>query len=143
MPLMRELEFPVTRNFLSELRNRKQSKSKRLGLEEGMFEVDSEVASNLLYVGNDAVHTLGIKAFHEPVQENINKQMSLLKDKSSFMRFAPLSLNPILEKNANMILELTGMDQVRIQRLIYGVILYYMYISSTHHFKGSIFAQWL
>jgi hypothetical protein len=121
MPLMRELEFPATRNFLTELRNRKQSKSQKGGLEEGMLEVDSETASNLLYVGNDAVHTLGIKAFHEPVQEEISKQMSLLKDRSSFMRFAPLSLNPILEENVNMILELTGMDQVRLNMFLYSI----------------------
>lgn len=111
MPLLRELEFPMTRNFIVEMRNKKQKK--RHGYEEGIFEVDSETASNLMYVGNDAVHTLGVKAFHEPVQEEINKQMSLVKEKTSFLRFSPISLNYVLEKNVNMILEMTGMDQVR------------------------------
>lgn len=137
MPLMRELEFPATRNFLTQLRNRKQANSNKGGLEEGMFEVDSETASNLLYVGNDAVHTLGIKAFHAPIQEKINKQMSLLKDQSSFMRFAPLSLNPILEQNANMILEMTGMDQVRFENTCMNDVFVSNQLTIV---KGSIFS---
>jgi glutamate-1-semialdehyde aminotransferase len=112
MPLMRELEFPAKRNFLTELRNRKQSNDS--GYAKGMFEVDTSTMSNLMYVGNDAVHTLGIEAFHAPIQEEINKRMSLMNgDKDGALRFAPLSLNAELEKNTNMILELTGMDQVR------------------------------
>jgi len=129
---MRELEFPAPRNFLTELRNRKQSnddgaarnfladlsplKSRKQPNDDGakgMFEVDSEQMSNLMFVGNDAVHTLGIEAFHAPIQEEVNKRMSLVSgEKSSLLRFAPLSLNPELEKNADMILGLTGMDQV-------------------------------
>lgn len=111
MPLMRELEFPAKRNFLTELRNRKQYNDS--GYAKGMFEVDTTIMSNLMYVGNDAVHTLGIGAFHAPIQEEINKRMSLMNgDKDGSLRFAPLSLNAELEKNTNMILELTGMDQV-------------------------------
>jgi len=118
MPLLRELEFPATRNFLRELRNRNQPQSSSIKQgrhEKGMFEVDSEGQSNLLYVGNDAVHTLGIDAFHAPIQEEINRRMSLLNDgeNNSTLRFAPLSLNPELEKNAELILALTGMDKVR------------------------------
>ncbi len=112
MPLMRELEFPATRNFVVELKNRKQINDSG-DIARGMFEVDSATVSNLMYVGNDAVHTLGVNAFHGPVQEEINKKISLVDgDKNSTLRFAPLSLNPELEKNVNMILGLTGMDQV-------------------------------
>jgi hypothetical protein len=114
MPLMRELEFPAKRNFVTEVRNRKQVKSD--GYAKGMFEVDSATMSNLIFVGSDAVHTLGIDAFHAPIQEEINNRMSLVDgNKSSFLRFAPLALNPELEKNANMILGLTGMDQVSVK----------------------------
>lgn len=99
MPLMRELEFPASRNFLKEVR-----------FEDGkMIEVDSETCDKLMYVGNDAVHTLGNESFHKPIQHQINKRMA----ESDKMKFAPLSLNPELEKNVNMILNLTGMDQVR------------------------------
>lgn len=114
MPLMRELEFPATRNFVTELKNRKQKEDSSCVGAKGMFEVDSNTVSNLMYVGNDAVHTLGIDSFHRPIQEEINKRMSLVDggDKNTTLRFAPLSLNPELEKNANMILGLTGMDQV-------------------------------
>ena len=112
MPLMRELEFPATRNFLTELKNRKQKKDGS-GMAKGMLEVNSDTVANLMFAGNDAVHTLGVDSFHAPMQEEINKQMSLVNgEKNSSLRFAPLSLNPELEKNANMILGLTGMDQV-------------------------------
>jgi glutamate-1-semialdehyde 2,1-aminomutase len=114
MPLLRELEFPATRNFLRELRNRKQQGLAK-GYEKGIFQVDSEAESNLVYVGNDAVHTLGIDAFHAPIQDEINRRMSLLNgENDSTLRFAPLSLNPELEKNADLILGLTGMDKVRV-----------------------------
>jgi hypothetical protein len=114
MPLLRELEFPATRNFLHELRNRKQQSPTTQGYEKGMFEADSEAQSHLLYVGNDAVHTLGVEAFYAPIQNEINRRMSLLDgENNSILRFAPLSLNPELEKNAEMILSLTGMDKVR------------------------------
>eukprot|EP00551_Chaetoceros_affinis_P010537 CAMPEP_0203667762 /NCGR_PEP_ID=MMETSP0090-20130426/4540_1 /ASSEMBLY_ACC=CAM_ASM_001088 /TAXON_ID=426623 /ORGANISM="Chaetoceros affinis, Strain CCMP159" /LENGTH=826 /DNA_ID=CAMNT_0050532027 /DNA_START=67 /DNA_END=2547 /DNA_ORIENTATION=+ len=155
MPLMRELEFPTNRNFLIELTNRPQQKDQNLqpAPEEekkdqiennekgdagqhagnsdvssaGMFIVHSDQVKDLMYIGNDAVHTLGIQSFHAPIQEEINRRMSLLnnngndKDKNnndnnaeaSRLRFAPIALNPEIEKNADLILGLTGMDQVR------------------------------
>ena len=111
---MRELEFPSNRNFLTKLKNRPQIKGG--GTCNGMFMVDSDQVEDMMYVGNDAVHTLGIESFHAPIQEEINKRMSLMKgaDNDSIMRFAPIAMNPSIEKNADLILGLTGMDQVRI-----------------------------
>jgi len=118
MPLMRELEFPSNRNFVLNLRNRKQEKNNKNNSSDldscskGMFEVDTDQISNLMYVGNDAVHTLSIDSFHAPIQEEINKRMSLLKNEESKLRFAPIALNPEIEKNVDLLLGLTGMDQV-------------------------------
>ena len=115
MPLMRELEFPSQRNFITKIQNRSQEKfasnEDRNDCSSGMLEVDVETEDNLMYVGNDAVHTLGIESFHVPVQEEINTRMDLATSNSK-LRFAPLSLNSELEKNAELILRLTGMDQV-------------------------------
>lgn len=115
MPLMRELEFPSNRNFLTSLKNREQSSGEKEELSNGMFEVSSDQVEDLMYVGNDAVHTLGIKAFHAPIQEEINKRMSLVGngvENNSILRFAPIAMNPAMEQNADLILGLTGMDQV-------------------------------
>lgn len=116
MPLMRELEFPSQRNFITDLRNRSQEGAASCkdsdAYSNGMLEVDVETENNLMYVGNDAVHTLGIGSFHRPVQEEINRRMALSNYESN-LRFAPLSLNAELEKNVELILGLTGMDQVR------------------------------
>ena len=108
MPLMQELEFtPI--NFVSEVKIQKDQ----------MLQVSTPNTENMLYVGNDAVYTLGVSSFYAPVQEEINRRMSLtedgdnLVDKTSTLRFAPCALNPGLEKNMNLILGLTGMDQVR------------------------------
>ncbi len=119
MPLMRELEFPSNRNFLTKLKNRAQNEKNEESAN-GMFEVDSDQVDGLMYVGNDAVHTLGIEAFHAPVQEEINKRMSLLGNiaqNDSSLRFAPIAMNPAIEKNADLILGLTGMDQVCVRGL--------------------------
>lgn len=126
MPLMRELEFTSNRNFVMKLYNRKQSHNnnndKKISAKDdkdvdgcfsnGMFEVDTDQMQNLMYVGNDAVHTLGIESFHSPIQEEINKRMSLIENEESNLRFAPIALNPEIEKNVDLILGLTGMDQV-------------------------------
>ena len=114
MPLMRELEFTPNRNFITSLKNRKQEKKSEDG-SNGMFEVDSDQLKDLMYVGNDAVHTLGIESFHAPIQEEINKRMVLdmKNENNSTLRFAPVAMNPAIEKNAELILGLTGMDKVR------------------------------
>jgi len=105
IPLMRELEFPAKRNFICELHNKNGN---------GIFQVITQDGSSLPYVGNDAVHTLGVRSFHAPLQEEINRRMSLIdpENKDSLLRFAPIAMNVELEKNVNMMLELTGMDQV-------------------------------
>ena len=106
IPLMRELEFPAKRNFICELHNKDS---------DGIFEVVTQDGSAMPYVGNDAVHTLGIRSFHAPLQEEINRRMSLInpENKDSLLRFAPIAMNVELEKNVDMMLQLTGMDQVR------------------------------
>ncbi len=114
---MRELEFTSNRNFVMKLYNRKKQENddkKNIvdNCSNGMFEVDTDQILNLMYVGNDAVHTLGIQSFHSPIQEEINKRMSLIDNEESNLRFAPIALNPEIEKNVDLILGLTGMDQV-------------------------------
>jgi hypothetical protein len=108
VPLLRELEFPTKRNFICELHNKDNV---------GIFEVVTQDGSVLPYVGNDAVHTLGIRSFHAPLQEEINRRMTLMnpENKDSSLRFAPIAMNVELEKNVNMMLQLTGMDQVRLR----------------------------
>ena len=106
MPLLRELEFgPPRRNFITEVTTDK-----------GMHQVHvgDKTSQPLLYCGSDAVHTLGVEDFHAPLQKEINSRMDLIgkKGKDSNLRFAPIALNTELEKNANMILKMTGMDQV-------------------------------
>lgn len=114
MPLMRELEFPAQRNFITCVKHRLQSTTK--GYANGMYQVDTVTQKELFMVGNDAVHTLGNEAFHAPVQEEINARMSLMEDNGknsdAMLRFAPLSLNQELEKNVETILNMTGMDKV-------------------------------
>lgn len=106
MPLLRELEFsPNKRNFITNVNTDK-------GMHMVTVDTGDEKTEPLLYCGSDAVHTLGCKDFHAPIQKEINKRMEL-SNKESHMRFAPIALNTELEKNANAILELTGFDQVR------------------------------
>jgi hypothetical protein len=102
MPIMRELEFSPTRNLITQVQT------------DGMHQVvvDSGIKDKpLVYCGNDAVHTLGVSSFHAPIQQEINRRMELGGGDSA-LRFAPITLNPELEKNANLILRMTGMDQV-------------------------------
>jgi len=101
MPVLRELEFfPSKRNFVTNVDTDK-------GIH--MITVDAE-DEPLMYVGSDAVYTLSAKGFYAPIQKEINRRML---EKEANLRFAPIALNTELEKNANMILEMTGMDQVR------------------------------
>lgn len=100
MPLLRELEFSAKdRNYIQQLH-----------ANEGVHRVVLENGQTVPYLGGDAVHTLGYEPFVKPIQEEINRRMSAAE---STLRFAPTSLNPELKKNAEMILNMTGMDQVR------------------------------
>jgi hypothetical protein len=99
MPLLRELEFPSSnRNFVTSLDAKK-----------GIHKVQLENGEVIPYLGNDAVHTLGYNSFYKPLQDEIAKRMA---SPQATLKFAPIALNPELEKNADMILEMTGMDQV-------------------------------
>ena len=113
MPLLRELEFSPTRNFIKQVENNKANATSD-GTSGGMLQVTTEPGETFMYLGNDAVHTLGISSFHAPVQEEISRRMSLLdkKNKDAKFRFCPIAMNPELEMNASLILGLTGMDQV-------------------------------
>lgn len=153
MPLLRELEFPSD-SFVCEVCNRRQKDEQEQqqhvhhsdGGSEfsascsagGIHEVVLEDKKQLLFIGSDAVHTLGVESFYMPLQEEINRRMTLHTTKtntttacdqivgggdtttvkksipsSSMLRFAPILLNPELERNVNLILGITGMDQVR------------------------------
>ncbi|KAL7466872.1 hypothetical protein ACHAXS_007147 [Conticribra weissflogii] len=118
MPLLRELEFSGGgRNFISEVHN---------GSKESKHEQDEDMAAGILnvvtedgisrpYVGNDAVHTLGVESFYVPVQNEIQRRMTLdsKRNNESMMRFCPIAMNSALEKNVNLLKNLTGMDKVR------------------------------
>ena len=109
MPLLRELEFPnAGRNYVSEVRN--------IGSDDnGMLMVTTENDVACPFVGNDAVHTLGVKSFYAPVQNEINRRMALdgNDNKNSMLRFSPISMNSELEKNVRLIKKLTRLDKVR------------------------------
>jgi glutamate-1-semialdehyde aminotransferase len=141
MPLLRELEFSEYQgNFFQELYCRSQDtketqdegKTKRSEEEEaeeldqcssGMHQVvlAADTKQSMAYVGGDAVHTLSIPHFYQPVQAEIEKRLRLANNNnnqsspspSSWLRFAPIALNPELEQHASYLLELTHMDQVR------------------------------
>eukprot|EP00980_Cylindrotheca_fusiformis_P005104 scaffold1083_cov114-Cylindrotheca_fusiformis.AAC.8 len=106
MPLLRELEFsPAKRNFVTEVITDK-------GMHQVILDTGKEKTGPLLYCGSDTVHTLGVKSFHAPIQKEINRRMVLTQGDSA-LRFSPIAMNTELEKNAKMILNMTGMDQVR------------------------------
>jgi hypothetical protein len=107
MPLLRELEFPnAGRNFVSEVCNNES---------DGMLMVTTEDGVSRPFVGNDAVHTFGVKTFYAPVQTEINRRMALdgNDNKDSMLRFCPISMNSELDKNVSLVKKLTGMDKVR------------------------------
>ena len=106
VPLLRELEFTPKRNFITKVSTDNHCMHK--------VTVDTgDGSKDLLYCGSDAVHTLGVDHFHRPIQTEINRRMSLHSDnQQSSLRFAPIAMNTELEKNAELILQMTRMDQV-------------------------------
>jgi glutamate-1-semialdehyde aminotransferase len=98
LPLLRELEFPPKRNFVCGVEP----------TDDGMHQVVVN-DEKLLYLGNDAVHILGM-SFYQPIQQEINRRMLLPE---ANLKFAPIALHPELERNATTILKMTKMDQVR------------------------------
>ena len=111
MPLLRELEFdPNPRNYVSKVNAPGGT----------MIKVVDPTGTERPYVGSDAVQILGVKNFYSPVQTEINRRMSLknMSPRSgdtgheAMLRFAPTSLTPALERNVEMLLKLTDMDQV-------------------------------
>jgi hypothetical protein len=137
MPLLRELEFSpdddgVGRNFVSGVRNVAAASSTPPpaassdadpdddAASGGMLHVVTEDGATRPYVGNDAVHTMGVKSFYAPIQEEVNRRMSLLDDDAGatnggggMLRFCPIAMNSDLERNVSLVRELTGMDRVR------------------------------
>ena len=122
MPLLRELEFPAAgRNFLSAVTNGNGTAGSGKGDDEGaagMLAAVGEDGRARPFVGNDAVHTLGVRSFYAPVQAEIGRRMSLeehsRKDgEEAMLRFAPLAMNGALERNVGLVKRLTGMDTVR------------------------------
>jgi hypothetical protein len=117
MPVLRELEFsPAKRNFVTEVTTDK-------GMHHVTVDTGDEKTEPLLYCGGDAVYTLGDKDFHAPIQKEITRRMELEKGEST-LRFAPIALNTELEKNANMILNMTGMDQVSMKNVMLSTVLF-------------------
>ena len=109
MPLLRELEFPnAGRNFVRSVCNNGPDGK-------GMIMVTTEDGMTRPFVGNDAVQTFSVKSFYAPVQNEINRRMSLNEEgnKDAMLRFSPLSMNSELDKNVSLIKKLTGLDKVR------------------------------
>ena len=133
MPLLRELEFSpdgVGRNFVSGVRNGGDGAAPSSppdadpddAASGGMLHVITEDGTARPYVGNDAVHTMGVKSFYAPIQEEVNRRMSLLDDDAggangggggSMLRFCPIAMNSDLERNVSLVRGITGMDRVR------------------------------
>lgn len=130
MPLLRELEFPtIGRNFITNVTHGSATKdsvgykNKDDVASAGMIHVTTEDGISRPYVGNDAVHTLSVRSFHAPIQEQINRRMSLRKEdacphyggkeKSTTLRFCPIAMNTELERNVELVRKLTGMEKVR------------------------------
>lgn len=131
MPLLRELEFStVGRNFIINVthgavggkKDAKSNNDKDDVASGGMIHVTTEDGISRPYVGNDAVHTLSVQKFHAPIQEEINRRMSLRredacpfyggKEQSTTLRFCPIAMNTELERNVELVRKLTGMDKV-------------------------------
>jgi glutamate-1-semialdehyde aminotransferase len=103
LPLLRELEFPPKRNFVCEVEPTDD------GMHQVVLDSDKSNDEKLSYLGNDAVHILGM-SFYEPIQREINRRMLLPE---ANLKFTPIALHPELERNATTILKMTKMDQVR------------------------------
>ena len=135
MPLLRELEFPtIGRNFITSVTHHGSSANGGKTNDTngnndnddvasaGMIHVTTEDGISRPYVGNDAVHTLSVQSFHAPIQEEINRRMSLRKEdacpfyggkeQSTTLRFCPIAMNTELERNVDLVRKLTGMDKV-------------------------------
>ncbi len=124
MPLLRELEFPNDRrNFITGVFNNKYNGNEKdtagAAGGGGMLHVTTEDGVSRPYVGNDAVYTFGIDSFYAPIQEEVSRRMTLIKNdgkssgEESKLRFCPIAMNGELEKNVELVKRLTGMDKVR------------------------------
>lgn len=103
MPLLRELEFDGDgRNFIVGVSNSSNEEDGAAGMLTVQTETDSRP-----YVGNDAVHTFGVRSFYEPIQKEIEKRMD-----GDMLRYCPTAMNGALEKNVELVKRLTGLDQV-------------------------------
>ena len=92
-----------------------------------MHEMVVQNGKSLLCVDAACQYTLGVQSFCAKVQTEIHRRMNLeLVDHTSMLRFAPISLHPQLEKNANLILGLTGVDQVNIVFACMHVFCYFL-----------------
>ena len=115
MPILRELEISnAGRNFAVNVDTGNATNGN------GMLQITTEDGSRPRsgFLGNDAVHTLGVKSFFAPVQKEINRRMELIDDNGSneeaMLRFCPLTMNSALEENVDLVKSLTGMDKVSI-----------------------------
>jgi len=113
MPILRELEISnAGRNFAVNVDTGNATNGN------GMLQVTTDDGSIKAFLGNDAVHTLGVKSFFAPVQKEINRRMELIDDNGSneeaMLRFCPLTMNSALEENVDLVKSLTGMDKVSI-----------------------------
>ena len=142
MPLLRELEFSSDgRNFVSVVRNNSGGGDdgddagaaggggSGAGGAAGMLTVTSEDGIARPFVGNDAVHTMGVRSFYSPVQREIGRRMRLDggdddNNEEAMLRFCPLAMNGALERNAELVRRLTGMDKVRASDRITTFALY-------------------
>jgi hypothetical protein len=118
MPLLRELEFSPDvsgRNFVTGVRHAVP----RGGDDDddpddmsssGMLHVVTEDGTARPYVGNDAVYTMGASCFYAPIQEEVNRRMIGV---GGMPRFCPIAMNAELERNVELVKNLTGMDKVR------------------------------
>ena len=110
MPILRELELSnAGRNFAVNVNNHNDGN--------GMLQITTDDGSVKTVLGNDAVHTLGVKSFFAPIQKEINRRMELSDDDNdnngeAMIRFCPLTMNSALEENVNLVKSLTGMDKV-------------------------------
>lgn len=106
MPLLRELELDAAgRNYIVDVKNSKEGGD---GVASGMLTVVTEDSMEKPYVGNDAVHTLSHTSFYQPIQKEIMRRLE-----EDTLKYCPIAMNGNLERNVELIKNLTGMDQVR------------------------------
>lgn len=142
MPLLRELEFPAAgRNFISDVLLRRvdiPARGPANGGSNGRYtpiasnrsvasasDGEDAVAGGILtavtedgvarpYIGNDAIHSMGVESFYAPIQKEINRRMELddKENEEAMLRFCPIAMNSVLERNVALVKKLTGMDTV-------------------------------